>query len=544
MMQAEDAPKAYAEVLRLLRAADSSGLWPGISTSDEDVVRSSTLLDKGVRGGSFTSGSMPAPLDAPHLNCIFPELSRRAFDLERVLMPGRLPSSTIAVSRHAESPPHIDSVGGAEHRTSLIVALGAYTGGELVVEGALHDIRYKPLEFSGWTHGHWTLPFEGERFSLVWFTPQGCEAAPGFTYTSLLGTRLEVIGSGEGITNGTPLCTSLVREKKGPTLPPSPQLAMGLLTRFSFKPDGTAIYSNLRNGLQLPNLGLGTYQLTGGICEAIVASALSAGFRLIDTASIYKNEEAVGAAVARWEAEEESHRGAVLIGSKCSTYEMGFEQALTACEATLARLGRDSLDLYLIHWPALAKKRHSSADHRRARHDTWRALEALYSAGRVRAIGVSNFTAEHLAQLLEDGVTVQPMVNQVEAHPLFVPQETVDFCRRNGILIQAYSPLGGGPRSNAARATGGEANGTRLLMGHVEVGRIAAEVGRSATQVLLRWGLQSGFCVLPSSSNPKHVAENTQIFDFVLTPAQMAALSALRTEPSAQKFCWDPVSIQ
>ncbi|CAK0818766.1 unnamed protein product, partial [Prorocentrum cordatum] len=270
-----------------------------------------------------------------------------------------------------------------------------------------------------------------------------------------------------------------------------------------------------------PRLGLGTFQLSAAAegqatsCAEAVSSALAAGYRLLDCASIYKNEAAVGEALRRWEETAASAGAAsgggvpaVFVTSKCSPYEMGFEAAQRACDASLARLGRRSLDLYLVHWPALPKVSHSSPQHRRARHETWRGLEEVYRSGRARAIGVSNFTAEHLRQLLEDGVEQVPMVNQVEVHPLCVPADTLAFCAAHGIVVEAYSPLGAGPASNAARASGGLLNGTRMLLGHEAVGAVAAEVRRTPAQVLLRWGLQMGCVVLPRSSDPGRIAEN------------------------------------
>ncbi|CAE8641853.1 unnamed protein product [Polarella glacialis] len=173
------APAAYEKVLRLLREAESSGKWPGISQGRQKVIKDSTLAENGGQGGSFSVGSMPPPLEAPNANLTFPELALAAFELEKALLPDRLPSSTIAINKRAQFLPHVDSGAGAGQGISLIVGLGDYTGGELVVEGVDHDIRYSALEFCGWTQRHWTLPFQGERFSLVWFTPLGCEELPG-----------------------------------------------------------------------------------------------------------------------------------------------------------------------------------------------------------------------------------------------------------------------------------------------------------------------------------------------------------------------------
>jgi len=267
----------------------------------------------------------------------------------------------------------------------------------------------------------------------------------------------------------------------------------------------------LRNGVLLPRLGIGTFQLSAAAgrrgercaCEGAVRAALSAGYRLLDCASIYSNEQAVGWALRAWEEGALGGRPAVLVTSKCSPYEMGLQQAKRACEASLERLGRPQLDLYLVHWPGLPKVRRPSPEHRRARHQTWRALEELYREGRVRAIGVSNFTVQHLRQLLEDGVDQVPMVNQIEAHPFCVPADVVDFCAAHGIAVEAYSPLGAGPASNAGKASGGKVNGTRMLLEHEVVRAVAREASITPAQVLLCWGLQKGFSVIPRSTKPE-----------------------------------------
>ena len=217
-------PAEFVEVLRLLREADSSGRWPGSTAArsivisggnygasqggeplserpeddaeNSDVDTVSTAQDPGQpafgsqeseqsqerppwRSGSFTIGAFPPPCPPPRGNRLFPELARAAFELETVLLPRRPPSTTIAVNRHARFKPHVDSGAGAGQSLSLIVGLGNYSGGELVIEGEEKDIQYRPLEFDGWTQRHWTRPFQGERYSLVWFTPKGCEGVSG-----------------------------------------------------------------------------------------------------------------------------------------------------------------------------------------------------------------------------------------------------------------------------------------------------------------------------------------------------------------------------
>lgn len=202
-------PEAYERVLYWLREANKSGKWPSttpkrklvmVSTTDDSNNDSSTLTEahikaqsnndertspyeyregEGGASGSFSVGVMPGRCGQPKGNILFPELMKAAFELEIALCPDREPSSTIAINRNAQFRPHVDSGAGAGQSTSLIVGLGTYVGGELLVEGEKNDIRYKFVEFNGWKQRHWTLPFKGERFSLVWFTPKGCEGARG-----------------------------------------------------------------------------------------------------------------------------------------------------------------------------------------------------------------------------------------------------------------------------------------------------------------------------------------------------------------------------
>jgi tRNA pseudouridine(38-40) synthase len=175
-----DIAAIYGRTLELLREADTSGKWPGSSSTRARVI------EPGFKGGTFALGTMPPPLEKPRSNEFFFDLMYAAFALERAISPKRPPSSTIAVNRNCKFNPHTDSGSGAGQSTSLIVGLGDYTGGELVVEGIVNDIRYKPLSFNGWTQRHWTLPFEGERFSLVWFTPRGCEGKSGLALCELI----------------------------------------------------------------------------------------------------------------------------------------------------------------------------------------------------------------------------------------------------------------------------------------------------------------------------------------------------------------------
>ena len=184
-------------MLELLIDADRSGHWPATSTGRQKVITDETLLEinSGGVGGSFSVGVYPKGCQAPKGNTLFPELLKACFLLEHLLLPYRTPSSTIAINRHAQFRPHRDSGAGNGQSGSLIMGLGDYTGGELVVEGVPHDIRYKPLEFDGWSERHWTLPFFGSRYSLVWFTPLGVDPAEMFWVDDMMKTATATISA-------------------------------------------------------------------------------------------------------------------------------------------------------------------------------------------------------------------------------------------------------------------------------------------------------------------------------------------------------------
>jgi len=252
----------------------------------------------------------------------------------------------------------------------------------------------------------------------------------------------------------------------------------------------------LNNGVEVPALGLGTYKLVGEAAYAPVRAALGCGYRHIDTASFYENEEAVGRAVR----ESGVPREEVFITSKVWNTEQGYDRTLQACERSLARLGTDHLDLYLVHWPVPGK-----------RLETYRALERLYEEGRVRAIGVSNFTVRHLEELY-GACQVMPAVNQVEMSPFLYQKELLEHCRGRNVLVTAFSPL--------AR---GQALGDPVLA------EVAARHRRSPAQVMIRWCLQKGMAVIPRSADPAHIKENADVFDFSLDEEDMARLDLLHT---------------
>jgi 2,5-diketo-D-gluconate reductase A len=242
-----------------------------------------------------------------------------------------------------------------------------------------------------------------------------------------------------------------------------------------------------------------------------VREALTIGYRHIDTAEMYQNEKEVGLAIARSGLE----RSEVFVTSKLSNSKLGFDAALLAFDETLAALGIDQIDLFLIHWP-LATVRDFV--------ESWRALERIYSEGRARSIGVSNFNTGHLKRLLDE-TEVVPAVNQIEAHPYLTQEALLAFDAQHGIAIEAWSPLGRG-----------------AVLNDRELVDLAKTYGKTPAQVVLRWHIQRGSIVFPKSVNPKRMRENFEIFDFELSAADMHQITALnrdqRVGPDPETFAW------
>lgn len=262
----------------------------------------------------------------------------------------------------------------------------------------------------------------------------------------------------------------------------------------------------LRDGRAIPQLGFGVYQIPpGDATQRSVAAALNAGYRHVDTAAVYRNEADVGAAIRASGLARES----VWVTTKLANGDQGAATARRAFEASLERLGLDGVDLYLLHWP-----------HER-RLESWRVLEQLQEEGLALSIGVSNFLERHLHELLAHA-SIPPAVNQIELSPFLYRsrEDTLRRCAEEGIAVEAYSPLTKGRR-----------------LGDPTVARVAAEVGRTPAQVLIRWSLQKGFIVLPRSSNAGRIAANAAVVDFALDDAQIAALDAL---DEALTTGWDP----
>jgi len=258
----------------------------------------------------------------------------------------------------------------------------------------------------------------------------------------------------------------------------------------------------LNDGRLIPQLGLGVWQTRAGpTCEAAVLAALEAGYRHIDTAAMYGNEESVGAAIRTSGITREN----IFVTTKLWNSDHGNPER--ALETSLRKLKMNYVDLYLIHYPT------------RERHRSWRALEALQAGGKARSIGVSNFTIRHLNELLAGTKTV-PAVNQVEFHPYLYQPELLDFCTSRGIALEAYSPL----------TTGARLKDPKLIA-------VAKKYSKSTAQILIRWALQHGLIVIPKSANRKRIFENADVFDFEINSEDMQLLDGLNEN---LRTCWDP----
>ncbi|MCB9594784.1 MAG: aldo/keto reductase [Sandaracinaceae bacterium] len=262
---------------------------------------------------------------------------------------------------------------------------------------------------------------------------------------------------------------------------------------------------DLTGSVAIPRLGLGVFRAGGGQpTRDAVTWALERGYRHVDTAHIYRNEVDVGAALAA----SDVPRDEVFVTTKLWNSDQGYDATLRAFDASAAALGVEVVDLYLMHWPV--------PEHRL---ESWRAMERIHAEGRARAIGVSNFVRRHLDELSAHA-NVAPMVNQIELHPFGQQRDAVAASREHGVVVEAYSPVTKGQR-----------------FGDPTVRAIATETRRTPAQVLIRWGLQHGFVVIPKSSNQDRIAENASVFDFELDPSQMQRLDGLE---EGLHLAWDP----
>jgi len=250
----------------------------------------------------------------------------------------------------------------------------------------------------------------------------------------------------------------------------------------------------LNTGGAIPAVGLGVFRARPEEAYEAIRQAIAAGYRHIDTAQVYGNEKAVGAAIRDSGVPRES----IFVTTKLWNDYQGTDRVIPAFERSVEALGLGAPDLFLLHWPVPGK-----------RLDSWAALERLYKEGRVKAIGVSNFMVRHLEELLAHA-KVQPAVNQIEISPFLQQTSIRDFCRAHGIVVEAYSPLTKGQR-----------------IGHPVIVDVAAKLGVTPAQVLLRWGLQHGLVILPKSTRAERIKQNLDLDGFAMDEAVMARLDAL-----------------
>ena len=277
-------------------------------------------------------------------------------------------------------------------------------------------------------------------------------------------------------------------------------------------------YVTLNNGVKMPQLGFGTFQIKDPAeCERAVRDAIDVGYRLIDTAASYGNEEAVGKAVRECGIPREE----LFITTKLWVSDTSYEGAKRGFAASMERLGLDYLDLYLIHWPRPLAFRDT---YQEVNRETWKAFEYLLEKGYVRAIGVSNFLPVHMEALLKTAQVI-PMVDQIEFHPGWMQPETAAFCKEHDILVEAWSPLGSGK-----------------LLEDPKLKEFGQKYGRSTAQICLRWCLQKGHLPLPKSVTPVRIKENLQLFDFQISQEDMAVIDKLEcvgrtgSDPDNAKF--------
>ena len=255
---------------------------------------------------------------------------------------------------------------------------------------------------------------------------------------------------------------------------------------------------SLHGNVDIPLLGFGTFRVKEGQdVEQAVATALDLGYRHIDTAMVYRNEEGVGRAVAA----SGIDRSEIFVTTKVWNSDQGYEPTLASIDASLERLGMDYVDLYLVHWP---KPDHTV--------ETWRAMEEIQAIDKARAIGVSNFLTHHLDLLLENA-NVLPSINQIQFHPHLQSPDLVEYCDERGIVVEAWGPLKQG-----------------LIMGDPELSAMAASRGVTVPQVVLRWMLQRGIVAIPKSVTPSRIAENTDLYGFELSAGEMATINAMNRD--------------
>ena len=281
------------------------------------------------------------------------------------------------------------------------------------------------------------------------------------------------------------------------------------------------------NCIGIPSIGLGTFKLRADsnkeFVYQVLDTAISTGYRLIDTASCYRNEKDIGDALQKLYTKHNISRSDIFITSKLAPKDMGFTSTLDSCMQTIADLQCTYLDCYLIHWPGKAKLQPEDKQHSVSRKETWMAFQNLKLKGLVRNIGVSNFTVRHLKELLQYA-EVKPVINQVEFHIHLHQVELLRYCESEGIFLQSYSSLG-----------------TGILLQEPMVIELANKYKQTPAQILLKWVLQQGVGVIPKSTKGQHIISNYETDKFILVDCDVKKLSQLNID---KHFCWDPSQIQ
>lgn len=272
----------------------------------------------------------------------------------------------------------------------------------------------------------------------------------------------------------------------------------------------------LNNGVEMPIIGYGTFRTPAGeICENGVLKAIEAGYRLIDTATCYNNEDSVGTALKR----SDIDRADLFVTTKLWNPDQGYDSTLKAFDVSMSKLGLEYLDLYLIHWPIPFDFREIW---QQKIHDTWKAFERLYQEGRVRAIGVSNFMENHL-EFLENNCNIMPMVDQFEYHIGLNRESTFELAKSKNIVVEAWAPICKGKSFDLA-----------------EIQSLSRKYAKTPPQIMLRWCLQKGVVPIPKSVTPSRIAENIDIFDFSLNDDEMDLLSGISESVGAGRLGSDP----
>lgn len=279
----------------------------------------------------------------------------------------------------------------------------------------------------------------------------------------------------------------------------------------------------LNNGTHLPAIGFGTYRISEAALKSLLPTVLRQGYRLIDSAPLYRNEAALIAALDSLP-QYGLQRSDIWVATKVPPVAQGKDKCREFALGIIECLGKP--DLLLLHWPGVQGLKPGDPEQAKLRKESWIGLESLYKQGKVGAIGVSNYAIKHLQELLTY-CSVRPVVNQVEFHPHLVQADLLRYCKEHQIVLQAYSPLGA-------------AAGVSAMLQEPAVVEIAGRHQKTPAQVVLRWALQLGVAIIPKSSNAQRIEENAKIFDFSLTEDEVTKISSLDKN---KHYCWDPTSI-